>query len=156
MWKIEVPGFRKLEISYLVFDFNGTLAVDGVLFAGLKEQLVALSHQLEIHVVTADTFGQAAEQLQDISCHLEILPAENQAEAKRGYVQKLGRAKCIAVGNGRNDRLMLNEAAVGIAVLQEEGASAETLLVSDVVCRNIFDALSLLTHPKRLVATLRD
>ncbi len=156
MWKIEIPGFKKLEISYVIFDFNGTLAVDGILFAGLKEQLITLSDQFEIHVVTADTFGKAAEQLLGIPCHLEILPTENQAEAKRRYVQKLGSAKCIAVGNGRNDRLMLNEAAVGIAVLQDEGASSATLMHADVVCRNIFDALGLLSHPKRLVATLRD
>lgn len=155
MWKIEIPGFRKLEINYLVFDFNGTLAVDGILFPGLKEQIIALSHQFKIHVVTADTFGKAAQQLQEIPCYLEILPAENQAEAKRRYIQKLGSEQTIAIGNGRNDRLMLVEAVVGIAVLQEEGASSETLLASDVVCKNIFDALNLFSHPKRLVATLR-
>jgi len=156
MWRIRVPGFKNLEIENLVFDFNGTLAVDGVLLPGVKGELSELSSQFDIHIVTADTFGKAAEQLAGIPCKLEILPSEHQAEAKRQFVLKLGNTRCIAVGNGRNDSLMLNEAAVGIIVLQEEGASSMTLMSSDVVCRNIFDAFYLFKHPKRLIATLRE
>ncbi len=156
MWKISVPGFKDLEIESLVFDFNGTLAVDGVLLPGVKGELTELSGQFDIHIVTADTFGKAAEQLQGIPHSLEILPAKNQADAKRYYVQKLGNEKCIAVGNGRNDRFMLQEAILGIVVLQAEGAFAQTLLAADVVCCSIFDVFRLLKNPKRLVATLRD
>ncbi|HKJ46485.1 MAG TPA: hypothetical protein VJ991_11715, partial [Balneolales bacterium] len=58
-------------------------------------------------------------------------------------------------GNGRNDRLMLDEAAVGIAVIQKEGASFQSLQAADVICTNIIDALELLVYPKRLTATLR-
>jgi soluble P-type ATPase len=50
---------------------------------------------------------------------------------------------------------MLKEAALGIAVVQEEGAFAETLMSADVVCTNIVSALGLLTNPLRLIATLR-
>ncbi len=156
MWKVDISGFKHLEIENLVLDFNGTLAVDGILIPGVKELLVELSDQFNIHVVTADTFGKAAKQLAGIPCKLKILPADHQAEAKRQLVQKLGNTSCIAVGNGQNDRFMLDEAVVGIAVLQEEGASSRTLMSSDIVCRNIFDALSLFKHPKRLVATLRE
>jgi soluble P-type ATPase len=59
------------------------------------------------------------------------------------------------VGNGRNDRLMLQEAIIGIAVTQEEGASAATLQNADVVCQSIRDALALLLNTTRMVATLR-
>ena len=51
--------------------------------------------------------------------------------------------------------MMLAAAALGIAVCGAEGAAAETLQVADVVVIRIVDALDLLLHPKRLMATLR-
>jgi soluble P-type ATPase len=59
------------------------------------------------------------------------------------------------VGNGRNDRLMLEAAALGLAVILGEGASSATLAAADAVCLSIADALDLLIHPLRLTATLR-
>jgi soluble P-type ATPase len=50
---------------------------------------------------------------------------------------------------------MLKEAAIGIAVVGPEGASAAALQQADVVTRSIIDALDLLLNPRRLVATLR-
>jgi soluble P-type ATPase len=50
---------------------------------------------------------------------------------------------------------MLKEAALGIAVIQEEGGAIKTLLAADIVMRSILDALDLLLHPLRLTATLR-
>ena len=70
-------------------------------------------------------------------------------------ITRLGRQATVCVGNGRNDRLMLKEAALGIAVMLDEGIAAEALLAADVVCRDILSALALLLHPLRLVATLR-
>jgi soluble P-type ATPase len=61
----------------------------------------------------------------------------------------------VAIGNGRNDRKMLDVAALGIAVCGAEGAAAETLQAGDIVVGRIVDALDLLLHPKRLMATLR-
>jgi len=67
----------------------------------------------------------------------------------------LGKDKTICIGNGNNDRLMVKEAALGIALLQEEGTCTETLLASDVACKNIIDAFGYFKEPKRLIATLR-
>ena len=50
---------------------------------------------------------------------------------------------------------MLAAAAIGIAVLGDEGLAVATLLKADIVAANIFDALNLLEYPTRLVATLR-
>jgi soluble P-type ATPase len=80
---------------------------------------------------------------------------EAQAESKRVFVQKLGSEHVVAIGNGRNDRMMLDEAALGIAVCGAEGLAAEALQASKVVVRDVVDALDLLLRPKRLVATLR-
>jgi soluble P-type ATPase len=50
---------------------------------------------------------------------------------------------------------MVASAALGIAVVQEEGASTETISVADVVMPDILSALDILLFPKRLIATLR-
>lgn len=85
---------------------------------------------------------------------LTVLPEGDQAEAKLRHIQQLGADRVVAIGNGRNDRLMLDTAALGIAVIQREGAAFETLATADVVATSIVDALELMRHPKRLVATL--
>jgi soluble P-type ATPase len=155
MIEIDIPGYRKLELSHLVLDYNGTLACDGELIPGAAQSLTELSGSLEIHVLTADTFGNVASGLGDIPCVLSILPAGHQDVGKLSYVDTLGAESAVCVGNGRNDRLMLKAAALGIAVILEEGAAAATVHDADVVCVSILSALDLLLNPLRLAATLR-
>ncbi len=155
MITIAIPGYGTLSLEHLVLDYNGTLACDGVLIEGVRERLERLAQDLQIHVVTADTFAGACSALAGIPCHLEILPVAGQDQAKLEYVQRLNGERVVAIGNGRNDRLMLWSSALGIAVTQREGAAAGTLMAADVLVPTITDALDLLTHPLRLVATLR-
>ena len=155
MLRIEIPGYGDSGLEFLVMDFNGTLACDGALIEGVRAALETLSKQLQLHVVTADTFGRAREALCDVPCRLVVLPAGNQAEAKRDYVEALGASASAAIGNGRNDSLMLKAAALGIALMQQEGAAKEAILAADVVSPDILSGLGLLAHPLRLKATLR-
>lgn len=155
MIEIAVPGYRTFTLKHLVLDYNGTLACDGVLLPGVTERLGVLANRLTVHVLTADTFGTARTELGDIPCELAVLHADRQAEAKESYVERLGAEVTVCIGNGRNDRLMLKASALGIIVLQEEGAAIESLLAAQVVCTNILDALDLLLHHLRLVSTLR-
>lgn len=155
MLEINVPGHRILKLSHLILDYNGTIACDGRLLQGVKERLADLSKTLNVHVVTADTFGSVRKALSDVSCHVEIIPIEDQAQAKLDYVQLLCLENCVCMGNGRNDRLMLKNAAFGVAVVQAEGGAADAILAADIVVGSILDALDLLSHPLRLTATLR-
>jgi soluble P-type ATPase len=155
MLEIDIPGYRALRLEHLVLDYNGTLACDGELLDGVKDRLDALAGTLRIHILTADTFGKARAQLAGIRCDLSILPVDDQDRRKLEYIQGLGPETTVCVGNGRNDRLMLREAGLGIAVVQAEGAAVQTVLVADVLSPSILTALDLLTHPLRLVATLR-
>ena len=155
MIEITIPGYKTLTLEHLVLDYNGTLACDGTLLAGVKEALDVLADKLEIHVLTADTFGKSKSELQGVRCQLSILPVEDQDIGKRDYVKGLGLQRTVCIGNGRNDRLMLKESALGIAVVQGEGSAVETVLAGDVVCTHIVSALELLIHPLRLKATLR-
>ncbi len=155
MIKISIPGFKDLELRYLVSDYNGTLAVDGKLLPGVAQLLTELSEHLEIHVVTADTFGLATSQLAQLPVKLKIIPLESQSEAKLAFIKQLGVENVISFGNGRNDHLMLKASAVGVALLQTEGSSTESLVGADLVSKDILDALNLLKNPKRLIASLR-
>jgi soluble P-type ATPase len=155
MLAVAIPGFRDLKVEHLVLDYNGTLAIDGRLLPGVREALGVLATQVEIHVITADTFGSAASELSELPVKLTILPSGAQAEAKLAYVQGLGAEHVCAIGNGRNDCEMLAAVAVGIALVQREGAAAQTLAAAAVVVLDVMDALDLLRHPGRLIATLR-
>lgn len=151
----DIPGFKTLRLRHLVLDFNGTLAVDGALLPGVREAIGALSRDLAVHVVTADTRGSAAVQLHGLPVALTILSGRAQDVAKADFVRALGADSVVAVGNGRNDRRMLEVAALGVAVVQEEGASTAAVAAADVVARDLRSALGLLLAPQRLIATLR-
>lgn len=155
MLEIGIPGYRTLRLEHLVLDYNGTIAADGRLIDGAAGRLRALSGLLHLHVLTADTFGTARTQLASLPCDVHVLPETAQDAGKREYVEALGAQRVVSVGNGRNDRFMIEAAALGIVVVQTEGASGATLAAADVVAASILDALDLLLQPQRLVATLR-
>jgi soluble P-type ATPase len=154
MITIEIPDFGTLSVSHIVCDYNGTLAVDGMLLPGVCAAINGIT-EARVHVITADTFGLAQGQLAQTNCQLTVAPAQDQAQWKLEYIQSLNCHRTVCIGNGRNDRLMLQAAALGIALVQAEGASVQTLMAADVICSSIVDALELFAHPKRLVATLR-
>jgi P-type E1-E2 ATPase len=156
MLSLSIPGFKEeISIQHLVLDFNGTLAVDGKLIKGVEEMLNDISGKIKVHVLTGDTFGTARNELKNINCEITLLPKENQAGEKEKYIRSINPLTIISIGNGRNDCAMLKLSAIGMIVIQKEGASAETLMAADVVCPDILSALELVNHPQRLTATLR-
>jgi len=155
MIEIDISGRGKLKLEHLVLDVNGTIAADGRLLEGTADLIAELRRRLEVHLVTADTHGLQAEIDRQLGLTAVRVPVTNQAEAKLDYVRRLGAGGVAAVGNGANDARMLAQAAIGIAVIGREGAASEALLQAMVVVTDIHDALGLLLHPKRLVATLR-
>lgn len=155
MIELEIPGFGLLALSHLVSDYNGTLAVDGALIPGVREKLHILAGLLDVHIVTADTFGIARRELAGIHCALHILEGENHDRQKADYVERLGGAGVVALGNGRNDSLMLAAARLGIAVTEKEGCAVAALTSADILVHSALDGLDLLLNPGRLKATLR-
>ncbi len=156
MLAFNIPGFGDLTIHHLVLDYNGTIAVDGKLLPGVKDMLTQISQHMQVHIVTANTFGDVKEQLKSIPCKLTLLSASSQDIEKEKLVESLNPSSVISIGNGRNDARMLQRAAIGIAVIQREGAAGEALRTADIVCSEILFALELITHPLRLKATLRN
>lgn len=155
MIDIDIPGWRRIAVDTLLCDYNGTLARDGMLIDSVRPRLIRIAQTLRIIVVTGDTFGSARDELVGIPGEILILPAGGQAEAKRALIEREGADRAVAVGNGRNDALMLARAALAIGVMGDEGMAAEALRASHVVVRDIADALDLLLDARRLLATLR-
>lgn len=156
MLQVVIPGSEELFLEHLVLDFNGTLACEGKLLPDVAGLLHGISDRLLLHVLTGDTYGRAEQELVGIPCRFTGLLSSGQGQAKRAYVEQLGSGRVVCIGNGRNDALMLDSAGLAIAVIGPEGASSKTLLAADMVTRDIYEALALLSHPLRITATLRE
>ena len=139
--------------THLVLDFTGTLSLDGDLLPGVDERLVALARDLDIVVLTADTFGKAREALRHLPVEVQII---RDGDHKAEVLSNMGPEGAIAIGNGRNDIPMMRVAGLGMAVLGPEGAASELLAAAEVMTRDIRDALDLISNPLRLKATLRN
>lgn len=155
MITIAIPGRTTLALEHLVTDFNGTIAEEGRLLDGVDRRLVALAELLHVTVLTADTFGRARNELADLPVEIVVLSAGGEDAAKAAFVADRRSSSVVALGNGFNDRLMLKEAALGLAVLGTEGTAEAALEAADVIFRDARDALDSLLNPPRLVATLR-
>jgi soluble P-type ATPase len=151
---VEVPGRAPLEISHLALDLNGTLATDGNVPLEIGKRVWGLTAGLDVHILTADTFGTASS-LAGLGAHLTVIGPGDQTAAKAAAIRALGAAHTAAIGNGMNDEAMLREATLGILVVGQEGAAVRSLLAAHVVVRSIEDALDLFRFPKRLIASLR-
>lgn len=152
MIQLDIPGRGLMELHYAIFDINGTLAVDGLPYPAVVERLSLLKEQLTIYALTAGTHGNLEELEQALGLPLQRI---NTGEDKTRFAEQLGSAHVVAIGNGTNDAGMLRLAAIGIAVLSGEGVSAAALQAADVLALGPVDAIDLLLHPKRLIATLR-
>ena len=152
MIQIDIPQRGVLTLEHAVFDINGTLAVDGDVIPGVAERLRALGELLAIHALTAGSHGNLEEIERTLGIPLRRIAT---GEEKYQFVQQLGPAQVVAIGNGMNDVGMLRVAALGIAVLAGEGASTMAWQAADVLALGPLDAIDLLLKPKRLIATLR-
>jgi soluble P-type ATPase len=155
MFEIDIPGFGSVRLAHLVSDFTGTLSVDGLVLPGVKERLNLIAAFLKIHILTADTFGLAREELQGVACQIHILTGADHDVQKEAYVQALGPEQTVTFGNGKNDRRMLKTARIGVAVTEGEGCAVDAVMAADINVRSALDGLDLLLNPKRCKATLR-
>lgn len=153
---LTISGMEQIELKHLVLDYNGTIAINGNLIQGVMQRLQQLSSELTIHVLTADTYGSVHEQCKADFLNIKVIGKEKQDEQKLSFLRSLGQKNTLAVGNGRNDTLMLKNAILGFAVMQDEGINIQALNAADVLFASVIDALDALLIPQRLIATLRN
>lgn len=155
---IDIPGFGSRKIHTIVSDYTGTLSCKGKLVPGLKERLLKLLDRVEIHVVTSDSFGTAAEELRGVLTPY-ILREERHDLEKERYVRRLDLPYVAAFGNGNNDRLLLNAVkqagGLAIAVDNGEGCATDALVNAHSFIMGAANALDLLLEVTSCKATLR-
>ena len=147
-----IPEWGELSLEYLLVDFNGTTAFNGQMKQGVRELLDEVSKHVKVYVVSSDTYESIDKEAAGSFTVRKVSSGSDKAD----LVRHLGPEHVIAIGNGANDAMMLREAALGIAVIGEEGSAASVLKEADIVVTDIAHALGLVLHPERLVATLRE
>ena len=147
-----IPEWGELALEYLLVDFNGTTAFNGQMKQVVRELLEEVSKHVKVYVVSSDSYESIDKEAEG---SFTVRKAANGSE-KADLVRHLGPEHVAAIGNGANDAMMLREAALGIAVIGEEGSAASVLKEADIVVTDIAHALDLILHPERLVATLRE
>ncbi len=156
MIKVNIPGYKKLEIKNIVFDYNGTIAEDGVLIKEVEELVLKLVKKgMKIYILTADTNGSVRKQCGHLPVEIEIFDNKNATEYKKNTIERIGANHTVSIGNGRNDIEMFKNSILSIGVIGKEGSYSKTLLEADIIVNNIVDAIGLILKPHRLRATLR-
>lgn len=117
MIKVDIPGRESLVLENLVFDFNGTIAVDGHILDSIKDTLTKLSKLINIYVITADTYGMAKQECEKLELKVITIPTRFAGIQKSELVKKLGGKITSAIGNGFNYIDMFKEDEFTIAVI---------------------------------------
>lgn len=156
MLKYKIPGREDIEIENIVFDYNGTIAVDGKVLEGVKELLPELEKYVDIYILTADTYGTVKKECSHIGAKVLTFPKENAGKSKNEIIKRINGQKTICIGNGFNDILMFKEAIISIAVIEGEGASGKLLPYADIITTSIIDGINIILNENRMKATLRN
>ncbi len=156
---IEIPGFGSREIHAIVSDYTGTLSSGGKLVPGVREKLLELLELVDIHVVTSDSYGKAAQELEGILAPHILTPQGRHDVEKQEYLKRFDPQHVAAFGNGNNDRLLLKRVkeagGLAVAVDNGEGCAIDALLNTHILILGAVNALNLLLEPTGCKATLR-
>ncbi|NJD99588.1 HAD family hydrolase [Thermococcus sp. LS1] len=147
---MEIPGYGEIKAETVVFDLNGTLGVSGRVDEEVKHLLERLSDKYTVVILSADTFGTLEEEFKGLPVRIErVKDGSEKLEKAMAY------GSYIAVGNGNNDVAMLESAELAFCIIGSEGATVEALLASDIVVKDVKDAIAMLLDDRKLTATLR-
>jgi soluble P-type ATPase len=154
MIAIQRPRQEPLEVEFILLDFEGTLASDRRVHPKAKDKINLLSKRTKIYILTKGERELVEEVLKKVKAEVIYLKEGEASQRKLDLLRELGAAKTVAIGNGVDDVLMIEEAGLGICVIGKEGAAGEAIEKADVVVTNILDALDFLLKPLRQKATL--
>lgn len=154
MISIERPGQNNLEIEFILIDFEGTLAFDRRVHPKAKDKINLLSKRTKIYILAKEKKELVDERLKKVKAEITYLTEGEASQRKLDLLRKLGATRCVAIGNGVDDALMMDEAGFAICILGKEGTFPEAMNKADAVFLDILDALDFLLKPLRQKATL--
>lgn len=150
---INIPGHGKVHIKTVLFDFNGTLAKDGILLDQMLFKLKKLSEKYQVYIITGDTFGSVKDQLKGTD--IELLLAATADEKMRQTI-RLGADHVLAVGNGNIDYKMFMQAKLSFCVIGDEGASFKAMSHADIILNDIHHVFDMIDQPHKIIASLKE
>ena len=151
---IQRPGKEPLELDFMLMDFEGTFAQDRRVHPKAKDKINLLSKRMKIYLLTKGEKEMVEDALKKVKAEVIYLTEGEATQGKLDLLRQLGPKRSVAIGNGVDDALILDEAGLGICILGREGASAGAVQKADVVVTDILDALDFLLKPLRQKATL--
>ena len=154
MITIQRLGREPLEIEFILIDFEGTLASDRRVHPKAKDKINLLSKRTKIYILTKEEKERVEEVLKKIKAEITYLTGGESFQKKLDLLRQLGAGRTVAIGNGVDDGLMIEEAGLGLCVIGKEGAFSEAVKNADIVFTDILDALDFLLKPLRQKATL--
>lgn len=157
---INIPGLGDRAIQTVICDYTGTLSCRGKLPPSVKGLLSELTTRVDLHILTADSYGTADSELIGIVVPYHLRKEDGQQDAeKREYVEQFALQHVAALGNGNNDRQLLKRVkeagGIAIAVDNGEGCAIDAVMNSHLVIVGAVHALTLLLEPQACKATLR-
>jgi soluble P-type ATPase len=151
--KYTIPGAEDIEITAIVIDFNGTLAVRGEVVQGAAEKINQMKQLgFRIILVTSDQRGNAKAAAAKLG--IEFVEAKD-AGAKEKFMLTLDSGKVAAIGNARIDTGLYKKAKIRVATLQAEGIHTGILPFVDMIVPSVIDALDLFMDADTFVATMK-
>jgi soluble P-type ATPase len=156
---LKIRGFGDRHIKTLLADYDGTLSCNGEVGEKIKDRLVELARSVDIHILTGDRKAKSKACFGRLPLHIHLLSDENQDIQKRDFLKDLNTKNVAVLGNGNNDRLLLQEVKANgglcVAVDNGEGCSIEALLNAHLLVQGAVAALDVLLKPEQFAGTLR-
>ena len=158
--QINIPGLGDRAIDTVICDYTGTLSCRGRLAPTVKELLSELRTRVDLHILTADSYGTADSELKGVAVPYHIMKEDGQQDAeKREYAEQFALQHVAVFGNGNNDRQLLKRVkeagGLAIAVDNGEGCAIDAVMNAHLVIVGAIHALTLLLEPQACKATLR-
>lgn len=154
---VDIPNYGKITLKNILLDLNGTIQFYGHISSKTRRSIKKLKKFFNIYLISADTRGNLKEIATKLSVnYIKIITNDtSEVEAKNLELMKLGKDLTVAIGNGNNDYLMLKNSVIGIVILGKEGAAVKSIMNSDLVLKNLNEAINFLLDEKIMIATLR-
>lgn len=151
--KYNPGGVGETELTTIVLDLNGTIALNGEIVPGVEGRIRKLKELgFNIYLFTGDQRGNASTHAQKLGIEVQKAITSDQKEE---LTRKLDVDHAVAIGNARIDIGTFKPCKLRIGTLQSEGIHIGILEHIDILVPSINDALDLLINENSLNATLR-
>jgi soluble P-type ATPase len=154
MITIRRAGQEPLEMEFILIDLEGTLAQDRRIHPKAKDKMNLLSKRAKIYIMSKEKNEGVALALEKVKAEVIYFTEGDTAQRKLNLLRQLGTTRTVAIGNGMDDILILEEASLGICVIGREGAAGAAIRQADLLFADVVEALDFLLKPLRQEATL--